>query len=66
MPKDLEKVIDPTPGLAGGPQPAPPGVSDGMPRPAPARPETPPHVEPDVPAPTRGDEEVDGEGARSS
>lgn len=34
--------IDPTPGLAGGPGPTPPGIEDGTPRPVPAAPETPP------------------------
>jgi hypothetical protein len=54
VPKDLEKRVDPTPGLAGGPQPAPPGISDGTPRPARAQPETP------APAP-KGDPEGEGE-----
>ncbi len=35
-----EGTIDPTPGLAGGPGPAPPGVEDGAPEVRPAVPET--------------------------
>jgi hypothetical protein len=34
--------IDPTPGLAGGPGPTPPGVEDGVPEPRPAEPEAVP------------------------
>jgi hypothetical protein len=53
------KLIDPQPGLAGGPQPSPPGVSDGAPRPVQADPA--PATKPDTPQPKPG-EELDGEG----
>jgi hypothetical protein len=57
---DPRRVIDPSPGLAGGPPPAPPGFSDGTLHPTRASPETP--DTPETPAPTPGNE-VDGEGA---
>jgi len=44
-----EGKIDPTPGLAGGPGPAPPGVDDGTPDVRPAAPES------GGPAPERGE-----------
>jgi hypothetical protein len=43
MPHDKQPgEIDPTPGLAGGPGPTPPGVEDGTPHPRKAAPETVP------------------------
>jgi hypothetical protein len=41
MPSDRpgEGEIDPTPGLAGGPGPKPPGIEDGLPEPRTAAPE---------------------------
>jgi hypothetical protein len=42
MPDDAPRVpITDEPGLAGGPGPTPPGLSDSLPLPVPAKPETP-------------------------
>ncbi len=40
--KPDEGRIDPTPGIAGGPGPLPPGIEDGIPEPRPAEPESVP------------------------
>jgi hypothetical protein len=40
--KPDEGRIDPTPGIAGGPGPTPPGVEDGLPEPRLAEPESVP------------------------
>ncbi len=45
-----QNLVDPTPGLAGGPQPAPPGIGGDLPFPEPP-PVTPPDPGPDEPSP---------------
>jgi hypothetical protein len=62
MPGDRpgEGKIDATPGLAGGPGPAPPGVDDGTPAPRRAAPE------PGGPPPDAAEQRREGEAAEQS